>query len=188
MTYFNPGDALKNPKQFWRTPEEIFMTLDAQFKFDIDLFADKDNALCYKFFSKENSAYDNDWCGKAAFGNPEYRKGEIAKALNKAVEEVHFKKNLETVVLLVPLTTPKWFERAISTCRVELFTGRIQFELPEEIRALQKKDKGGRAGGGNNAGSMLIIVDRNQTATTGVVGLRDNNTGQYLRRWFTEEI
>lgn len=48
-------------KQDYQTPLDIFDYLNDIYKFDCDLFANKENALCKKYYTEENSAFVNVW-------------------------------------------------------------------------------------------------------------------------------
>lgn len=57
----------------WSTPGWLFEPLNTLLRFDLDVAADKGNAKCRRFFSKEKSALDGrPWDGTSWFCNPEY--------------------------------------------------------------------------------------------------------------------
>ncbi|WP_442890768.1 DNA N-6-adenine-methyltransferase [Arsenophonus sp. PmNCSU2021_1] len=64
------------PKSFkdrWRTPVDVFKTLDAEFGFKLDAAADKSNALCKAFLTEQQDALKCDWNNEEAiFCNPLY--------------------------------------------------------------------------------------------------------------------
>lgn len=169
MTYHNAGQS--KPIQNWMTPLKIFSALDAEFGFGLDLFADSENALKPDFFSKERSAFDIEWLSPyPAFGNPEYGHGFVPQAIERALDQVRVKKNLPAVVLLLPLTTPKWFSVAMRHCEVQIFEGRISFERPGPIEATRKKS-------GSNFSNCLVIVRPEEANFRGVSALRCSKTG-----------
>lgn len=89
-------------KQDYETPYNIFKYLNDIFKFECDLFADKDNALCEKYFSKENSALGNEWYN-SNFANPPYDSKIQYEAFRIAY---HCAKHQgKTTVMLVPART-----------------------------------------------------------------------------------
>lgn len=165
MTYINAGKS--KPKQNWRTPKSIFTALDAEFGFCCDLFADPQNALCDTYFTEARSAFDSDWKFKyPVFGNPPYARGFIDLAIDYAYEQVRVKKNLPCVVLLLPLTTPKWFGRAMRDFEVHQYEGRINFVAPEGLKSA-----------GSNFSNMLVIVRPEEDDLRGVTALRCSKTG-----------
>ncbi len=97
----NKGMMTSN-KQDWETPQYLFDELDREFKFEYDLFASDDNALCKKYYTKEDSAFDEVWRG-VSFANPPYD----TKIQNKAFEKADLNAQLfgATIVMLVPART-----------------------------------------------------------------------------------
>lgn len=51
----------------WETPQDLFDQLDAEFHFDIDACATKDNAKCENFWTKEDNALLQYWGGVMFF-------------------------------------------------------------------------------------------------------------------------
>jgi phage N-6-adenine-methyltransferase len=60
----------------WQTPQAIFDELDAEFHFDIDLCASKDNSKCVYYYSEEKSYLSEEvlpiTSRQCAFMNPPY--------------------------------------------------------------------------------------------------------------------
>lgn len=48
----------------WRTPPEVFNTLDKEFDFFADMAADHENALCRVFFNEADDSLSFDWAGR----------------------------------------------------------------------------------------------------------------------------
>lgn len=139
------------PKSFkdrWRTPIEVFKTLDAEFNFKLDAAADESNALCKKFLTEQQDALTCDWNSEGAiFCNPPYSK--IMPWVKKAAEQ-HRKQN-QTIVMLLPSdTSTAWFQEAIKTSHEARFIteGRLSFISAET-------GKEGKTG--NSKGSVLFI-------------------------------
>lgn len=171
MTYAAPAQALAAPIQNWRTPRHIFDELNREFGFDLDLFADQDNALVDRHFSETNSAFKREWKARyPAFGNPPYARGYVAEAVHKAEHEVRVARNLPCVVLLLPLTTTKWFSHAIRNFEVHLFEGRISFVRPGPNGV-------GVVQAGSNFSNCLVIVRPEEDDLRGVTALRSAKTG-----------
>lgn len=55
----------------WRTPKELFNTLDKEFEFQADMAASDHNALCNEYFTEEDDSLSKDWwyCIKPYHGN-----------------------------------------------------------------------------------------------------------------------
>lgn len=96
----------------WRTPDDLFKVLDDEFHFGIDVAADKENAKCPVYITKEENALVKDWGGRGAiFCNPPYSR-KLGEWVEKAVFEHH--RTGETVVMLIPARTDvKWFHKFV---------------------------------------------------------------------------
>ena len=120
----------------WRTPKAIFDKLNAEFHFDIDAAATKENALCPIFFTKEDDALSRDWIViprerrlQAVFVNPPYSRGNLPAFHQKAAQEAL--KQLVTVVMLVPANTDTayWHEWVFGKAsEIRFVKGRISFD------------------------------------------------------------
>ena len=73
----------------WRTDPVLFHLLDTMFLFNLDAAASKENTLCQRYFTQENSALDNRWgtihYPTRAWCNPPF--SVKAKFLEKGWEE-----------------------------------------------------------------------------------------------------
>lgn len=47
----------------WATPQALFDKLNAVFHFTLDVCANKDNAKCKRYFTKEQDGLKQDWGG-----------------------------------------------------------------------------------------------------------------------------
>lgn len=82
------------PRDFWRTPPELFGSLDAVFGFGLDCASAGDDALCDTYITPELDALKVSWrdrCppGQAAFVNPPYSPlgGGLLAWVEKAIAE-----------------------------------------------------------------------------------------------------
>lgn len=57
-------------RQHWRTPKTLFDSLDSIFHFTVDACADKDNALCKKYWTE---CKGKDWSKHTVFCNPPFK-------------------------------------------------------------------------------------------------------------------
>jgi len=60
----------------YQTPPEDFKELDDLYHFTLDAAATKENALCKKYFTKEDDGLAQSWAGERVFLNPPYGKKE----------------------------------------------------------------------------------------------------------------
>ncbi|HGJ5855238.1 MAG TPA: phage N-6-adenine-methyltransferase [Arsenophonus nasoniae] len=139
------------PKPFkdrWRTPIEVFKTLDAEFGFKLDAAADESNTLCKAFLTEQQDALKCDWNSDGAiFCNPPYSK--IMPWVNKAAEQC--RKQNQTIVMLLPSdTSTAWFYEGLNTAdEIRFITeGRLSFVSAET---------GEQGISGNSKGSVLFI-------------------------------
>jgi phage N-6-adenine-methyltransferase len=106
----------------WATPQDFFDKLDAEFHFDLDVCASKQNAKCKLFYSE--GGLEKEWpVNMVKWMNPPYGR-EIGKWVNKASE------NPLTVCLLPARTDTKWFWNYIAenvNAEVRFIKGRLKF-------------------------------------------------------------
>lgn len=137
-------------RDLWRTPPAIFVSLDAEFCFQLDAAAAPHNALCRKFITAEQNTLETPWADYLnvpgyVWLNPPY--SDITPFVKKAAAE---SANQIGTVMLVPAdTSVGWFKEAIQTASEVRFitAGRLAFINPVT----------GKPVSGNNKGSMLII-------------------------------
>ncbi|ENC8478461.1 phage N-6-adenine-methyltransferase [Escherichia coli] len=137
-------------RDLWRTPPAIFVSLDAEFCFQLDAAAAPHNALCRKFITAEQNTLETPWADYLRIPgyvwlNPPY--SDITPFVKKAATE---SANQIGTVMLVPAdTSVGWFKEAIQTASEVRFitAGRLAFINPVT----------GKPVSGNNKGSMLII-------------------------------
>jgi len=110
----------------WGTPLWLFAMLDEEFEFTLDAAASATNALCEKFYTKEQDALAQSWEGESVFINPPF----FAKDLNAFVRKAYVESRARNtiVVMIVPAKTDQrwWHEYAIRT-QVAFVKGRVTF-------------------------------------------------------------
>ncbi len=115
----------------WRSPPWLFNQLSAEFGgFDLDAAADKDSALCPRYYTEEMDALKQEWGkdGETVFCNPPYGR-MIGHFVAKAHAET-LKCNTLTVVLLIPARTDtKWWHAHCAAGEVRFIKGRVKFGL-----------------------------------------------------------
>ena len=68
----------------WATPQDFFDKLNAEFHFDLDVCATKENAKCKRYFTKEQNGLKQEWKG-ICWMNPPYGR-QISLWVYKALE------------------------------------------------------------------------------------------------------
>lgn len=121
----------------WHTPEALYLALDKEFGFSIDLAADDGNNLADRYLDRETDALTIDWAGEVAFCNPPYGRGLdkwVAKGLEAAQE------GGATVVLLLPARTGnRWFHRyCLPHGEIRFIQGRLNFQKAR-VQAKRKR-------------------------------------------------
>lgn len=148
MTDFGGSNTPIEHKDRWRTPDNIFHALDAEFGFYLDAAAEKENALCAHYLTEKANALSCDWTSYGTiFCNPPY--SNITPWIQKAEEQC--KKQCQPVVMLLPADiSTGWFSRALhSADEIRLIIdGRLSF---------LSSATGERGKTGNSKGSILII-------------------------------
>ena len=141
MSHFvSKSETAKEDKDLWQTPKYIFDALDNEFHFEMDVCATEKNALCFHYFTEENSALTNQWRTGNSFLNPPY--SQTALFLERAAQQAQ-KNNITVVALVNANTDTKWFAEAVITANeVRLLTGRISFIKPEGTKGKGQNPKG----------------------------------------------
>lgn len=122
--FFNQDVALSSKKDDWRTPKDLFDSLNNEFNFTVDLCASDENALCDNYFTKDRSCFDANLKGQTIFCNPPYGRGMI-KFIRKCYELSHD----NIVVILVPSRTDTgWFhDYILPHAEIRFIKGRLRF-------------------------------------------------------------
>lgn len=109
----------------WTTPEDLYVSLDLLFHFNLDAAATNENAKCGRFFTAEDDGLKQDWGGCTVFCNPPYGRG-LKDWVKKGYEES--KKPGTTVVMLLPARTDTgWFHEYAQKGRVAFIRGRLKY-------------------------------------------------------------
>ncbi|WP_205904891.1 DNA N-6-adenine-methyltransferase [Deinococcus sp. S9] len=87
MTTTNKMDVHFSSKDMtWTTPRDFFEELNLEFGFTLDAAASHENALCPRYFTKEDDALRQDWGDEIVFVNPPYGR-ELRHWVAKAARE-----------------------------------------------------------------------------------------------------
>jgi phage N-6-adenine-methyltransferase len=111
----------------WYTPRDFFAKLVAEFgAFDLDPCATAENAVCARFFSKEQDGLAQRWDAKRVFMNPPFGRA-IPLWMAKAVKSVRIG-DAELIVCLVPVRTDaRWWHEYATQGEIRFLKGRLKF-------------------------------------------------------------
>lgn len=111
----------------WHTPEALYLALDREFSFTVDVAADDGNAKCDRFVDREQDALEIDWRGEVVFCNPPYGK-ELERWVEKAM--LAAQDGGATVVMVLPARTGNiWFHRyCLPHAEIRFIKGRLNFQ------------------------------------------------------------
>ncbi|EPT8946109.1 phage N-6-adenine-methyltransferase [Cronobacter malonaticus] len=137
-----PAHELKEVRDQWRTPDNIFWGINAMFgPLVLDLFSDGDNAKCEAYYTAEDNALTQDWSARlaelngAAFGNPPYSRasrhdGEYITGMRYIMQHASAmrEKGGRYVFLIKAATSEVWWPEDAD--HVAFIRGRIGFDLP----------------------------------------------------------
>jgi site-specific DNA-methyltransferase (adenine-specific) len=108
----------------WPTPQWLFDALHAEFSFDLDPCASKENAKCARFFTREDDGLRQDWGRQTVFMNPPYGRS-IGDWLKKAYESS--RQGAVVVCLLPARTDTRWWHEYVMRGEVGLIRGSHRF-------------------------------------------------------------
>jgi len=110
------------PDFIFEYAEEICGNPDNDFKFDLDVCADSENAKCKKYYTIDDNALLQDW-DLFNFCNPPY--SNIEPFINKAILEAQ--KGNHTCMLLPSRTSNGYWETIFDNAHVIFIGGRLSF-------------------------------------------------------------
>jgi phage N-6-adenine-methyltransferase len=113
----------------WGTPPAIYLPLDREFNFTLDVAADGNNAAHVRFLTKDTDALATSWAGETVYCNPPYGR-EIGQWLRKAIAERD--EHEVTSVFLVPARTGnRWFHDLVlpEAAEVRFIQGRLSYTI-----------------------------------------------------------
>ena len=121
---------LSSKNMCWRTPQDFFDKLNAEFNFALDAAATDESAKCPLYYTPETDGLLQSWqCSGAVFCNPPYGR-EIVKWVRKAYKE---SQSGQTIVLLLPARTDtSYFHDYIyGKAEIRFIRGRLRFVGPD---------------------------------------------------------
>jgi len=123
MGFFDKQKFASNSQE-WATPDSVFIPLNDEFHFTLDVCATQENAKHSKFFSKEENALVQNWEKHICWMNPPFN--ELKLWVKKAFEEGQ-KENTMVVCLLPARTNTTWFHDYCLKGEVRFIKGRPKF-------------------------------------------------------------
>lgn len=121
--FMNVEPMFSSLNEDWETPKWLFDAYDKIFHFNLDVCASDENALCKKYFTKEQDGLNQKWVGNC-WMNPPYGR-TIKYWLKKAYES---SLNGATVVCLVPARTDTaWWHDYCMNGEIIFLRGRLKF-------------------------------------------------------------
>lgn len=151
----------------WRTPPEVFNTLNNEFDFIADMACSNENTLCDIFFTEEEDSLSFDWAHRLkppkykheyVWCNPPYS-NPMPWVKQAAQAQLH---GLGVVMLLNNDTSVGWFAEALKT--VSEIRHIIADETPEGKREyssgrLDFIDHEGKPAKGNNKPQFVLVFN-----------------------------
>lgn len=115
-------------KQDWETPDSLFVPLDSEFHFTLDVCASVENKKCENFISKEQDGLKIEWGNSICWANVPFKNKK--KWIERAYEQ---STKGATVVCLVPArTNTNWFQDyCLKYGEVRFVRGRPKFNGAE---------------------------------------------------------
>lgn len=118
----------------WTTPPALYLALDQEFHFTIDVAAADATAQCDRYFTKEDDALCQSWSGERVFCNPPYGR-ELERWISKAVVEAQ--EGGALVCMVLPARTGnRWFhQHCLPHGEVRFIRGRLGFSVGAHSRS-----------------------------------------------------
>lgn len=117
------GTKFGTGKQDWETPDEIFVPLDNEFHFTLDVCASETNKKCLRFFTEIDDALTQRWDG-ICWMNPPF--GNQDKWVKKAYQESQLGSVI--ICLLPSRTNTNWWHDYVMKGEVRFIRGRPKFK------------------------------------------------------------
>ena len=132
--YSKYATKMDSISQEHETPDEIFIPLDNEFHFEVDLCATPENAKCQIYYTKEQDCFKQDW-NKTSWANIEFVRAK--KYMKKAFEDST--KFDSTLVLLctVKSNTNWWRDYVMKSKEVRFINGKVYFKGSKNTQGLR---------------------------------------------------
>ena len=118
----------------WETPPEVFDPINREFKFTLDVCADRNNTKCELFYDEQTNGLIQDWSDNVCWCNPPYG-NDVRKWVKKAI--IESEKGVTTVLLIPCKTNTNWWhDLVIPKAEVRFLRGRVKF-IKDSIQTKQ---------------------------------------------------
>ena len=109
----------------WETPDYVFLALNKEFNFHLDVCATSENSKCKIYFDKSVDGLKREWSPFRCWVNPPYGR-DISKWMKKAFSE---SQRGALVVCLIPSRTDTkwWHDSVMKSSVIRFVSGRISF-------------------------------------------------------------
>jgi site-specific DNA-methyltransferase (adenine-specific) len=109
----------------WETPAYVFLALNNEFNFQVDVCATSENTKCKVYFDKSVDGLKREWSPFRCWMNPPYGR-DISKWMKKAFNE---SQRGALVVCLIPSRTDTkwWHDWVMKASEIRFVSGRISF-------------------------------------------------------------
>jgi phage N-6-adenine-methyltransferase len=133
MSKVNDG-LFSSASDDWPTPDDLFATLNGEFRFTLDACASAANAKCARFYSRTDNGLAQPWYGRV-WCNPPYGRqigAWVAKARQASEAGA-------TVVMLIPARTDTayWHDHAMRAAEIRFICGRLNFAGERQAARLE---------------------------------------------------
>jgi len=118
------SNRFHSTNQEWETPDAIFSPLDDEFLFTLDVAANKLNAKCVGYLTKEEDALQVCWGDNICWMNPPYK--YVGKWIKKAYQESL--KGATVVCLVQSRTNTNWWHDYCMKGEIRFIRGRPKFK------------------------------------------------------------
>jgi phage N-6-adenine-methyltransferase len=111
----------------WETPQWLFDLLDDRYHFSLDVCATKENAKCWNYYTEQDNGLKRKWSG-VCWCNPPYGR-EIGDWVDRAAQQIKYKR-VQWIVMLLPCRTDtKWWHRSVqpAALSIRFIEGRLKF-------------------------------------------------------------
>ena len=119
------NDSLySSEKMDWETPDYLFLGLDFEFGFTLDVAATPKNAKCSRYYTREDDGLVQPWEG-VCWMNPPYGR-EVGNWMRKACEEAQ--RGVTTVALVPARTDTRWWHETAMKHEIRFLARRLSFK------------------------------------------------------------
>lgn len=108
----------------WRTPQDLYDHLNAEFRFTLDPCCTHESAKCEKHYTIAEDGLSQDWGKETVFMNPPYGRG-IGLWMKKAYESA--RKGARVVCLVPARTDTAWWHDYAANGDLRFIRGRLNF-------------------------------------------------------------